>query len=101
MTVHVGRMVAAGLSVVVAAATGVVINLVTDRPTVALVAALGALVVLGVALAVWSLWLGGRTSGPDTGAAARIRQRARATGSASVVQAGRDVHQQGDQNWLP
>jgi hypothetical protein len=72
---RVWRGVAAGFSVVVAAATGVVTNLVTDRWSLALVVSLGLLVVLGAALQVGLTLFGDRgREGADKHAGVRVRQ---------------------------
>jgi hypothetical protein len=77
----VWRSTAAGAAVVVSGVTGVVTNLVTNRPTVALLAALGLLLLAGVALQI----IVTLTSRDGTG------QRHIACGSATVNEAGRDA----------
>lgn len=87
---------AAGFSVVVAAVTGVVTNLVTDRWSLALVVSLGLLVVLGVALQVGLTLFGDHNRedrGPDKHFVTGVQQQATARDNATIIQAGRDAHQ--------
>lgn len=77
--------VTAGGSVVVAAAVGVVTNLVTSHRSIGLGAALIVLVGLGVMFVL----AGGRPT--STGAGVTVTQRVTASGDSIVVQAGRDV----------
>jgi uncharacterized membrane protein HdeD (DUF308 family) len=76
------RVAAAALSVVVSAAAGVVTNVVTDDGAAVLWVVLGVLVILGVALQI----VVSVTDGSGGGA-----QVAKASGGATIVQAGRDV----------
>src|SRR5215472_1999080 len=88
------RLLAAGATVVVGAATGVITNLITSRWSIALAVGLGVLLVIGVVLQV-ALAAGddGAGSGGGDGKRSRlfIRQTARARDRATVIQAGRDV----------
>jgi hypothetical protein len=88
------RLVAAGATVIVSAVTGVLTNVVTSRWNVALGATLGVLVVVGVVLQVVLTGGADNSSSEGCGAArspSGIRQRARAGGRATIIQAGRDV----------
>jgi hypothetical protein len=83
------RAAAAGATVLIAAAIGVITNLVTDQRSVTLAVALAALVAIGVLLqVVLSLDAPARWVG---GTAAKVSQRARGSGQARIIQAGRDV----------
>ncbi len=101
---RVWRGVAAGLSVVVAAATGVVTNLVTNQWSLALGVALGLLVLLGVGFQV-GLTMIGSSSVSDGGSETSdkrmgsVAQRATASHSAVVIQAGRDAHVSDSHPW--
>ncbi len=81
------RGVAAGLTVVVAAATGVVTNLVTNRWNLASVVALVLLIVLGAIVQI-VLTVADRRNPESSGGPS---QRATARSGATVIQAGRDV----------
>lgn len=78
-----GRILAAALSVLVSAAVGVVTNVVTSDWNVVLIAVLGVLVALGIALQVV---VSRSEEAGRTGS-----QIARASRGGHVVQAGRDV----------
>jgi hypothetical protein len=98
--VRVWRGVAAGLSAVVAAATGVVTNLVTNQWSLALGVAFGLLVLLGVGFQAGLTMIGSSSVGGGDSETSdkRIRsmtQRATASDSAVVIQAGRDAHVSG------
>jgi hypothetical protein len=91
------RLPAAGATVIVSAATGVLINLITSRWSLALGVGLAVLLVIGVILQVM-LTAGDDRAGPADGDSAHsrpgipgIRQTARARGSATIIQAGGDV----------
>lgn len=88
------RLGAAGGTVVVSVASGILVNLVTSKWSVTLAVALGVLVVVGVLLQL-VVTRGDESTGPTADKAtwflASIRQRARASGKATVVQAGGDV----------
>lgn len=89
------RSVAAGFSVVVAAATGVVTNLVTDRWSLTLIVSLGLLVLLGVALQMGLTLFGGRNREDresNVSPVVRVQQRASARDNANVIQAGQDAY---------
>jgi hypothetical protein len=77
------RAGAAALSVVLAAGTGVVTNLVTQRWSFALGAGLIVLVALGCAVQIY-------LTATDSGRRA-VSQRASAKGGGAVIQAGRDA----------
>jgi hypothetical protein len=90
------RLPAAGATVIVSAATGVLINLITSRWSIALGVSLAVLIVVGVLLQV--MLTAGDQPGSDDGGSAHprpgipwIRQRARARGRAVIIQAGGDV----------
>jgi hypothetical protein len=83
----VKRAGAAALSVALAAGTGVVTNLVTQRWTFGLGAGLVVLVLLGGAVQIY-------LASGDRGDASRshvVSQRASARGGSTVVQGGRDA----------
>lgn len=84
------RAAAAGMTVVLGAAIGVVTNIVTGRWSVALVVLLVVLVVFGVVLQVAVTLMEG------SGAPAGPVLRARASGRSRIVQAGRDITLHGD-----
>ena len=88
------RLVAAGASVVVGAATGVITNLITTKSNIALAVGLGALLVIGVALQV-ALAAGDGSGEAGDGAVKHprpsVRQNARAHGHGTIIQAGGDV----------
>jgi len=88
------RLVAAGATVVVGAATGVITNLITTKWSTGLAAGLGVLLVIGVALQV-ALVTGDDPAEPGVDASERSRpsvwQSARARGRGATIQAGRDV----------
>lgn len=91
------RLPAAGATVIVSAATGVLINFITSRWSLALGVGLAVLLVIGVMLQVM-LTAGDDRAGPADGESARsqpgspgIRQTARARGTAAIIQAGGDV----------
>jgi hypothetical protein len=88
------RLLAAGATAVVGAATGIITNLITSRWSVGLGVGLGVLLVIGVILQV-ALAKGNNPTEAVDGNAGRFRrsvqQDARAGGHATVIQAGRDV----------
>jgi len=88
------RLTAAGATVIVGAATGILTNLITSRWSIALAVGLGVLLVIGVVLQV-ALAAGHDGAVSDGGDEKRsrlfIRQAARARDRATVIQAGRDV----------
>lgn len=88
------RLPAAGATVIVGAATGVLTNLITSRWSIALAVGLGVLLVIGVALQV-ALTAGDDGAVPGGGVEKRsslfIRQAARARNRATVIQAGGNV----------
>ena len=90
------RLPAAGATVIVSAATGVLINLITSRWSIALGVSLAVLLVIGVMLQVMLTAgdQGGHADGdsghPQAGIPG-IRQMARARGRAVIIQAGGDV----------
>lgn len=88
------RLPAAGATVIVGAATGVLTNLITSRWSIALAAGLGVLLVIGVVLQV-ALTAGDDGAVSDGGDEKRsllfIRQAVRARSRATVIQAGGDV----------
>jgi hypothetical protein len=99
--VRVWRGVAAGLSAVVAAATGVVTNLVTNQWSLALVVAFGLLVLLGVGFQAGLTMIGSSSFGGGDSETSDKRmestaQRATASDSSVVIQAGRDAHVSGN-----
>lgn len=83
------RLLAAGATVVVGAATGIITNLITSRWSIGLSVGLGVLLVIGVILQV------ALAKGDDETDAGRfgrsVRQDARARGHATIIQAGRDA----------
>jgi hypothetical protein len=88
------RVLAAGATVIVGAATGVLINLITARWSNALGVGLGVLVVIGVLLQVMVANPDDRFGSADSGlsrSATVTKQKARASGRASIIQAGGDV----------
>jgi hypothetical protein len=88
------RLLAAGATVVVGAAIGLITNLITSRWSIGLGVGLGVLLVIGVILQV-ALARGDNPAEAANGDAGRfrrsVRQDARAGGHATVIQAGRDV----------
>lgn len=88
------RLPAAGATVIVGAATGVLINLITSRWSIAVGAGLGVLLVIGVLLQVMLAAADDRAGSAD-GEGARSRrgiwQAARARGRSTIIQAGGDV----------
>jgi NB-ARC domain len=88
------RLAVAGATVVVSAASGILVNLVTDEWNVTLGVALGVLVVVGVLL---QIALERREDADPQSAAVRprslpaIRQKTRASGNATVIQVAGDV----------
>jgi hypothetical protein len=88
------RLPAAGATVVVGAAIGVITNLITSRWSIGLGVGLGVLLVLGVILQV-ALAIGNDAAEAVDGDAGRVlpsvRQVARARGHATIIQAGGDV----------
>jgi hypothetical protein len=91
------RLPAAGATVVVGAATGVVTNLITSRWSIGLGVGLSVLLVIGVILQV-ALATGDSPPEAVEGDARRfrswVRQKARAGGHAAIIQAGGDVRLQ-------
>lgn len=87
------RLVAAGATVVVGAATGVITNLITTKWDTGLAVGLGVLLVIGVTLQV-ALAADDDRAGRADGAGQRLRptlrQNARARGRGTTIQAGRD-----------
>jgi hypothetical protein len=88
------RLVAAGATVVVGAATGVITNLITTKWGAGLAVGLGVLLVIGVVLQV-ALATGDDPAEPGDGAAERsrpsVRQNARTRDRGTIIQAGGDV----------
>jgi hypothetical protein len=83
------RLLAAGATVVVGAATGIITNLITSRWSIGLGVGLGVLLVIGVILQV-ALAKGDNPT--DAGWFWRsVRQDARAGDHATIIQAGRDA----------
>ena len=88
------RLPAAGATVIVGAATGVLTNLITSRWSIALAVGLGVLLVVGVVLQVALAAGDGRTrsdGGDGERSRPSIRQAARGRGRATIIQAGGDV----------
>ena len=90
------RLVAAGATVVVGAATGVATNLITTKWNIALAVGLGALLVIGVVLQVaLAAGDGSAEAGDGDGAVKHsrpsVRQNARAHDRGTIIQAGGDV----------
>ncbi len=88
------RLPAAGATVIVGAVTGVLINLITARWSIALGVGLGVLLVIGVLLQVMLAAADDGSGSDDSGSAHPRRgiwQKARARGHATIIQAGRDV----------
>lgn len=87
------RFAAAGATVVVGAATGVLTNLITSRWSIALAVGMGVLLVVGVVLQVMLTADedGTRAGGDDRRSRFSTRQVARARDRATVIQAGGDV----------
>jgi hypothetical protein len=88
------RVLAAGATVIVGTATGVLTNLITSRWSIALAVGLGVLLVIGVALqVVLSPGDDGAVSGSGDGKRSLpfIRQAARARSRATIIQAGGNV----------
>jgi hypothetical protein len=88
------RASAAGATVVVGAAMGLVTNLITSKWTIALAVGLGVLLVVGVVLQV--VLVAGEEPSESGGSADRasppaIRQDARGRGRSTIIQAGGDV----------
>lgn len=99
------RLLAAGATVVVGAATGIITNLITSRSSIGLGVGLGVLLVIGVVLQV-ALAKGDNPTEAVDGDAGRfrrsVRQDARAGGHATIIQAGRDVTlRSGDETSFP
>ncbi|WP_216898395.1 hypothetical protein [Nocardia alni] len=89
----VKRGIAAGATVVIAAAVNVATGVLTQHWAIAWWAATAALVVVGAGLQAW-LTIADRTKnevGGDSHAAATVQQRVTASGYARVNQAGRDL----------
>lgn len=87
------RVLAAGGTVIVGAATGVLTNLITSKWSIALAVGLGVLLAIGVALqVVLSAGDDGAVSGGDEKRSSPfIRQAARARSRATIIQAGGNV----------
>src|SRR5215831_2433301 len=81
------RLPAAGATVIVGAATGILINLITSRWSIALAAGLGVLLVIGVLLQLMISGADDRVGsggGENVSSRPRIWQRARAGGRATI-----------------
>jgi hypothetical protein len=92
MSISKSRVVMALVSGVVAVTSGLVTNLITSRWSPALVVALVVLVLLSVVVQVWQA-AHSKSEGGRSGSPTGRPQKARASGNATVIQAGRDVIQ--------